>query len=130
MCLLYENQRSLDLDRWHQACIVDAIDLSFQLNSQGANRVPMMAVASFWDTASNTFNFRFGQKGITLLDLYDITRFPITENPCQEKDYQDEVVAFEVDPHRKEYCKSYEAWANHYFAQGTEQSALCKKHLQ
>ncbi|KAL6129040.1 hypothetical protein ACLB2K_072393 [Fragaria x ananassa] len=77
MLLWYQNRRALDLERWQQAGIADAIDLSFQPQSTGANKALMMAAACFWDTSSNTFNFKFWQMGITLLDLHpEITDFP------------------------------------------------------
>ncbi|KAL6189384.1 hypothetical protein ACLB2K_040773 [Fragaria x ananassa] len=65
MLLWYQNRRALDLERWKQAGIAVVLELSFQLQSTGANRAPMMAAACFWDTSSSTFNIKFGQMGIT-----------------------------------------------------------------
>ncbi|KAL6211708.1 hypothetical protein ACLB2K_016931 [Fragaria x ananassa] len=83
MLLWYQNHRALDLERWQQAGIVDAIDLSFQLQSTGTNKAPMMAAACFWDTSSNAFNFKFGQMGITLLDLYAIIGLLVFDRPYE-----------------------------------------------
>ncbi|KAL6225940.1 hypothetical protein ACLB2K_004788 [Fragaria x ananassa] len=61
-----------------------------------------MVVACFWDTSSNTFNFKFGEMGVTLLDLYVIAGFTTSDKPYQESDYQ-EVVAFEADLDRRNF---------------------------
>ncbi|KAL6219612.1 hypothetical protein ACLB2K_007371 [Fragaria x ananassa] len=104
MLLWYQNRIALDLERWKQVGIADTIDLSFQLQSTGANRAPMMATTCFWDTSNNTFNFKFGKMGITLLDLYAIIGLPISDRPYQESDFEGEEVAFVVDPNRHNFC--------------------------
>ncbi|KAL6222642.1 hypothetical protein ACLB2K_006034 [Fragaria x ananassa] len=59
------------------------------------------------DTSSNTFNFRFGQMGITLLDLYAIIGLPVSNKPYQEIDFEEEAVAFEADLNRHNFfCTS------------------------
>ncbi|KAL6135110.1 hypothetical protein ACLB2K_067338 [Fragaria x ananassa] len=63
-----------------------------------------MAAAYFWDTSNNTFNFIFGQMGITLLDLYVITGLPVFNKPYQEIDFEEEAVAFEANPNRLNFC--------------------------
>ncbi|KAL6190244.1 hypothetical protein ACLB2K_036642 [Fragaria x ananassa] len=67
---------------------------------------PMMATTCFWDTSSNTFNFKFGQMGITLLDVYAITGLPVSDRPYQESDFEGEEVAFEADPNRRNFYAS------------------------
>ncbi|KAL6196822.1 hypothetical protein ACLB2K_032435 [Fragaria x ananassa] len=62
-----------------------------------------MAATCFWDTSSNTFNFKFGQIGITLLDLYAIIGLPIFDKPYQENDFEEEEVAFEADPNHHNF---------------------------
>lgn len=63
----------MDLAHWQEVGIVETIELCFSLENGGGNRAPLVAAACFWDTSSNTFNFRFGQMGITLLDILTIT---------------------------------------------------------
>ncbi|KAL6125926.1 hypothetical protein ACLB2K_073977 [Fragaria x ananassa] len=74
-----------NIQRWQQTGIADAIDLSFQLQSIGVNKAPMMAATCFWDTSSNTFNFGFGQMGIMLLDLCAITGLPVSNKLILKK---------------------------------------------
>ncbi|KAL6188711.1 hypothetical protein ACLB2K_040102 [Fragaria x ananassa] len=124
MFLWYQNRKALDLERWQQVGIVDTINLSFQLQSTGANMAPIMAAACFWDTSSNTFNFKFGQMGITLLDLYAITDIPVFDRPYQEIDFEREAVAFKADPNHRNFCKSYEFWVDHYVSQSGEASGI------
>lgn len=62
--------------------------------------------------------------GITLLDLYAITGLPVSDKPYQEIDFKGEAVAFEADPNRRNFCKSYELWADHYVTQNGEASGI------
>jgi hypothetical protein len=73
----YQSRKALDFERWRAVGIADSIDLCFSLKSGGRNRAPLVAAICFWDTSSNTFNFRFRQMGITLLDVLTITGLPI-----------------------------------------------------
>ncbi|KAL6222116.1 hypothetical protein ACLB2K_005508 [Fragaria x ananassa] len=93
-------------------------------NDPWADRALMMATTCFRDTSSNTFNFRFDQMGITLLDLYVITDLPVSNKPYQEINFEEEVVAFEADPNRHNFCKSYESWVDHYIAESGEASGI------
>lgn len=69
----YQARKAMDLARWQEIWIGETIELCFSLENGVGNRTPLVAVACFWDTSSNTFNFRFGQMGITLLDILTIT---------------------------------------------------------
>ncbi|KAK9928606.1 hypothetical protein M0R45_025732 [Rubus argutus] len=69
------------LARWEAVGIADTIDLCYSMKSGGGNRAPLVTAICFWDTASNTFNFRFGQMEITLLDILTITGFPFNPSP-------------------------------------------------
>ncbi|KAL6181777.1 hypothetical protein ACLB2K_048426 [Fragaria x ananassa] len=44
--------------------------------------------------------------------------------PYQESDFEGEEVAFEADPKRHNFCKSYESWADHYVTQSGEASGI------
>ena len=73
----YAAKKVTDLDRWRSVGIAETLELCFSLKNGGGNRAPSVAALCFWDTSSNTFNFKFGQMGITLLDILTITGLPI-----------------------------------------------------
>ncbi|KAL6185855.1 hypothetical protein ACLB2K_041978 [Fragaria x ananassa] len=70
--------------------------------------VPESQSPGFGNVAAscNTFNFKFGQMSISLLDLYAITSLPVSDRPYQEIDFEGEAMAFEADPNRRNFYKS------------------------
>ena len=66
-------------DLWHRAGIYNALHLSMK-EAQGARNL-ILAATSFWNSASNTFDFHFGQMSVTLLDVLVIGGFTIHHPP-------------------------------------------------
>jgi hypothetical protein len=122
----YQSRKALDLERWQTVGIADSIELCFSLKSGGGNRAPLAAAVCFWDTASNTFNFRFGQMGITLLDILTITGLPIHPFAYCSGDFDStrESLEFKPSPIRQPYCKSYTAWNTHFSTQENEEGGI------
>ncbi|KAK9919784.1 hypothetical protein M0R45_028362 [Rubus argutus] len=122
----YQSRRATDLTRWEAVGIADTIDLCFSMKSGGGNRAPLVTAICFWDTASNTFNFRFGQMGITLLDILTITGLPIQPFAYCSGDFNNILSSLEFKPStiRQPYSKSYSAWIAHFSNQEDEQGGI------
>ncbi|KAL6135615.1 hypothetical protein ACLB2K_067842 [Fragaria x ananassa] len=76
----YEERLQTDQTIWEATGIHEAIALSFSLPPH-TDRAPIAAMACLWNSATNTFDFPFGQMGITLLDILAITGLPIHAKP-------------------------------------------------
>lgn len=99
-------------DLWHRAGIYNALHLSMK-GVQG-DRNLILAAASFWNSASNTFDFRFGQMSVTLLDVLVIGGFTIHHPPYIPGKLVNANFAQTYDPNLRESIKetanSYEKW--------------------
>jgi hypothetical protein len=122
----YQSRKALDFESWRAVGIADSIELCFSLKSGGGNRAPLVAATCFWDTSSNTFNFRFGQMGITLLDILTITSLPIHPFAYCFGDFNGILKSLEFKPStvRKPYSKSYTAWNAHFSTQENEEGGI------
>ncbi|KAL6225549.1 hypothetical protein ACLB2K_004399 [Fragaria x ananassa] len=76
----------IDQAIWEATGISEAIALSFSLPPH-AHRAPIAAAACLWNSATNTFDFPFGQMGISLLDILAITGLPIHAKPYAPGDF-------------------------------------------
>lgn len=106
--------------------IAKAIELCFSLKNGGGNRAPLVAAVCFWDTSSNTFNFKFGQMGITLLDILSITGLPIHPSAYAYGDFDTLSRSLQIKPSkiRQPHCKSYSAWVNFFSTQENEEGGI------
>lgn len=57
----YQSRKNTDLRRWQAVGIAKTLELCFFMKNGGGNQAPLVATVCFWDTSSNTFNFRFGR---------------------------------------------------------------------
>lgn len=67
----------------------ETLELCFLLIHGGGNRAQIVATTCFWDTSSNTSIFKFGQMGSTLLDIINIIRILIDQEPYRYGDYKE-----------------------------------------
>ena len=122
----YVARKEKDLDRWRSVGIAETLELCFSLGNGGGNRAPLVAALCFWDTSSNTFNFKFGQMGITLLDILTITGLPI--HPAAYcfggLDHTADTLEFKPSKVRAPFNKSYTAWTNRFSLLETEEGGI------
>ena len=110
----YNEVRARDLARWRAVGIADAIDLCLQIPG-GLNRAPLAAAFCLWNTASNTFDFRFGQMSISLLDILAITGLPIHAAPYVQGQFDDEKFPLQMtQTGRSIHSRSFPSWRNYY----------------
>ncbi|XP_062020879.1 uncharacterized protein LOC133737305 [Rosa rugosa] len=110
----YREVRSRDLARWNMAGITHTVDLCFRL-PHGGNRSPLAAFLCFWHTATNTFDFRFGQMSITLLDILTITGLPIDGEPYLHGQFDSDTFTSTMDQTgRGAHSGSYPRWLAYY----------------
>lgn len=122
----YQSRKTTDLNRWREVGITETVELCFSLKNDGGNRAPFVVAVCFWDTSINTFNFSFGQIGITLLDILTITGLPIHPFAYCYGDLDNLGSSLEFKPSkiRLPYCKSYSAWTNHFSSQENEEGGI------
>ncbi|KAL6190907.1 hypothetical protein ACLB2K_037301 [Fragaria x ananassa] len=65
----YAERLQTDQPIWEATGIREAIALSFSLPPH-TDRAPIAAMVCLWNSATNTFDFPFGQIGISLLDIW------------------------------------------------------------
>jgi hypothetical protein len=110
----YREARARDLAHWNAAGITHTIDLCFRL-PRGGNRSPLAAFLCFWNTATNTFDFRFGQMSITLLDILTVTGLPIDGEPYLHGQFDSDTFTSTMAQHgRSAHSGSYPRWLAYY----------------
>lgn len=122
----YETRKIIDSERWQRVGIAETLELCFSLDNGGGNRAPIIAATCFWNTSSNTFDFKFGQMGITLLDVLTIIGLPIDPEPYSHGDYDraSELLQFLPSPDRSPHNESYSAWCAHFSKLENEGSGI------
>ncbi|PRQ35142.1 putative aminotransferase-like, plant mobile domain-containing protein [Rosa chinensis] len=110
----YRETRARDLACWNAAGITHTIDLCFHL-PRGGNRSLLAAFLCFWNTATNTYDFRFGQMSITLLDILAITGLPIDGEPYLHGQFDSVNFTSTMTQHgRSAHSGSYPRWLAYY----------------
>ena len=110
----YEERLQTDQTIWEATGIHEAIALSFSLPSH-TDRAPIAAMACLWNSATNTFDFPFGQMGITLLDILAITGLPIHAKPYVPGDFASTEFTYACNLGARRALRiSYGAWRKFY----------------
>ena len=110
----YAARLQIDQTIWEAAGIGEAIALSFSLPPH-ADRAPIAAASCLWNSATNTFDFPFGQMNVSLLDILAITRLPIHAKPYVPGDFASTEFTYSYNLGARCALKgSYAMWRAYY----------------